>query len=57
MSQPSPRPSAGGKFKLQEYSVHTNPMHMHSAVALLDILDCMSFVRSRLRGELPETPR
>ncbi|KAL4423251.1 hypothetical protein ABPG77_000043 [Micractinium sp. CCAP 211/92] len=40
----------GGKFKLQEYSVHANPMHMHSAVALLDILDCMSFVRSRLRG-------
>lgn len=31
--------------------MHPNPMHMHSAVTLLDILDCMSFVRSRLRGE------
>lgn len=40
----------GGAFKLLEYSVHPNPMRMHSAVTLLDILDCMSFVRTRLRG-------
>ncbi|PSC67895.1 methyltransferase [Micractinium conductrix] len=40
----------GGRFKLQEYSVHPNPMRMQSAVTLLDVLDCMSFVRSRLRG-------
>ncbi|KAI7840464.1 hypothetical protein COHA_005766 [Chlorella ohadii] len=40
----------GGKFKLSEYSVHPNPMRMQSAVTLLDILDCMSFVRTHLRG-------
>lgn len=45
------RALAGGRFKLQEYSVQPNPMRMQSAVTLLDILDCMSFVRSRLRGE------
>ena len=28
-----------------------NPMRMASAVTLLDILDCMSFVRTHLRGE------
>ncbi|GAB4816672.1 hypothetical protein N2152v2_003718 [Parachlorella kessleri] len=41
----------GGMFKLKEYSVHANPMPMKNAVALLDILDCMSFVRAALRGE------
>ncbi len=44
---------AGGMFKLKEYSVHANPMPMKNAVALLDILDCMSFVRTALRGEPP----
>ena len=37
-------------FKLKEYSVHANPLPMKNAVALLDILDCMSFVRTALRG-------
>lgn len=44
------RLTQGGLFKLQEYSVHPNPLRMRNASALLDILDCMSFVRSALRG-------
>jgi SAM-dependent methyltransferase len=42
----------GGLFRLIEYSVHANPIPMHSASALLDVLDCMSFIRAALkRGE------
>lgn len=42
----------GGLFRLVEYSVHANPIPMHSASALLDVLDCMSFIRAALkRGE------
>ena len=41
----------GGMFKLDSYSVHPNPIPIHNAAALLDVLDCMSFVRSALRGE------
>ena len=41
----------GGCFRLVEYAVHPNPIHMPSTSALLDVLDCMSFVRGSLRGE------
>lgn len=44
------RLTQGNLFRLQEYSVHPNPLRMRNAAALLDILDCMSFVRSALRG-------
>lgn len=44
------RLTQGGLFKLAEYSVHSNPLRMRNASALLDILDCMSFVRSALKG-------
>jgi hypothetical protein len=49
--RPPTPPHAGGAFKLSEYCVLPNPMRMASAVTLLDILDCMSFVRTHLRGE------
>lgn len=41
----------GGLFKLVDYSVHSNPLHLRNTVALLDILDCMSFVRCAVRGD------
>lgn len=41
----------GGLFKLERYSVHPNPIPMANAAALLDVLDCMSFIRANLRGE------
>lgn len=41
----------GGLFRLVEYAVHPNPIPMPSASALLDVLDCMSFIRGSLRGE------
>ena len=40
----------GGRFKLLEYAALPNPLRLPSASALLDILDCMSFVRSALHG-------
>jgi hypothetical protein len=40
----------GGRFRLEEYAVLPNPLPLPSAVTLLDILDCMSFVRSHMRG-------
>lgn len=41
----------GGLFRLVEYAVHANPIPMPSSSALLDVLDCMSFIRASLRGE------
>lgn len=41
----------GGLFRLVEYSVHQNPVHMPSPAALMDVLDCMSFVRAALHGD------
>lgn len=40
----------GGLFAVKDYSVHPNPMTMKSALGLLDMLDCMSFVRAAHRG-------
>ena len=40
----------GHLFRLIEYAVYPNPIHMPSPSSLLDVLDCMSFVRSNLRG-------
>jgi hypothetical protein len=51
---PHPKPThthtPGGRFRLEEYAVLPNPLPLPSAVTLLDILDCMSFVRSHMRG-------
>lgn len=41
----------GGMFKLLEYSVFKNHIHMSKASALIDVLDCFSFIRASLRGE------
>lgn len=47
---PPPPLHTGGRFRLEEYSVLPNPLPLPSAVTLLDILDCMSFVRTHMRG-------
>ena len=41
----------GGLFRLVEYAVYPNPIPMASVSALLDVLDCQSFVRASLHGE------
>jgi SAM-dependent methyltransferase len=40
----------GNLFRLIEYAVYPNPVKMNSPSSLLDVLDCMSFVRANLRG-------
>jgi SAM-dependent methyltransferase len=46
----SERLTEGALFRLIEYAVHPNPIKMHSPTSLLDILDCLSFVRANLQG-------
>lgn len=41
----------GGLFRLRQFAVHPNPIPIPSASSLLDVLDCMSFIRGTLRGE------
>jgi len=41
----------GNMFKLESYAVHANPIHMPNAAALMDVLNCMSFVRNGVHGE------
>ncbi len=38
-----------GLFRLLEYSVHPNPLHLRGAAPLLDILDCLTFMRHSRR--------
>jgi len=40
----------GDLFRLIEYAVHPNPIAMRSPLSLLDVLDCLSFVRANLKG-------
>ncbi|KAL4519704.1 hypothetical protein Ndes2526B_g01723 [Nannochloris sp. 'desiccata'] len=46
----SERLTEGHLFRLIEYAVHPNPIKMRSPSSLLDVLDCMSFVRANLKG-------
>ena len=39
----------GGLFRLLEYSVHPNPLPLRGAAPLLDILDCLTFMRHSRR--------
>lgn len=43
--------SCNGLFRLEQYSVYRHPLLMPNAGALVDLLNCMSFVRAGLRGE------
>lgn len=38
-----------GLFRLLEYSVHPNPLRLRGAAPLLDILDCLTFMRHSRR--------